>query len=147
MKYFSNMGVFHWAGLSPGSTPAFDLRRELEFLDSYHHAFRWLPFLLSNGNTANAQSPAYPSALELEMYGDDFFKAFRRGQCQHSPRHEAGRLKIAIDNHIYLCSCERVAEKGILGAVSAPPPSTAPNPARLAALAPFLGPRRKVALR
>lgn len=67
-EIFLEYGVFHWAGLSPGSIP--DIR--------FEHAFgltaRWLPFLLSNGNTANTQSPAYTSALELEMYSDDFFK-------------------------------------------------------------------------
>jgi hypothetical protein len=53
---------------------------------------RWLPFLLSNGNTANTQSLAYTSALELEMYGDGFFKEFRRGNANAHLGNEAGRL-------------------------------------------------------
>src|SRR5271156_908963 len=52
---------------------------------------RWLPFLLSNGNTANTQSLVYTSALELEMYGDDFFKDSDAGNA-NTLWHEAGRL-------------------------------------------------------
>ena len=84
-EIFLEYGVFHWAGLSPGSTP------NIRSSNSFGLTARWLPFLLSNGNTANTQSLVYTSALELEMYGDDFFKDSDAGNA-NTLWHEAGRL-------------------------------------------------------
>ena len=87
-EIFLEYGVFHWAGLSPGSTPTFDLRRSS---NSWTHTVMTsaMATLSSNGNTANTQSPVYTSALELEMYGDDF-KESDAGNANTHFWHEAG---------------------------------------------------------